>query len=506
MEKMTLREAFQSLEDIKDECWEYSSSKTSTKKLNENKTKKSLKESMSWGDCADVEQAWDAYKKEIGYTYTGDSSDAITFIDKYVKEHPELDNDEDRDSIFTQISMIEEPSDIEEGCKKESKLKEMYEPISSFKDFTFIDKTNQGWEVKKVYRDLDDDRMHVVVYRPKRNDYAVGLGYSPESGNWNQGWYDYKNIEDAISDLKNEYNVEDYVAKKESCNDESSKKFFKRDKKEEVCKECDTNKKSLKERINDTYQSGNVVATTETRHTPMKNYGYVNLTVNGNTYRGKQSWINRTWEVFFLQTALLDAIRKSGLVTDEQIDELRKYNNFQGTLDAFSEIINKKDECITESKQLTEAEKIDINNEEDIEKGKELIKDNKEKETEDNVEQIVDVDAETIDQLKDSYVGNAILQCGVCRTLIYKKPDLLVRDEENDKLWNVGEQCPHCGSEDGYELVGQVATMDTDIDNTEEQTTGKEDVTTEDETQVDNSIEPQTTEENEYEDDGRRMV
>jgi len=99
-----------------------------------------------------------------------------------------------------------------ESCKGK-KLKEMFEPISSFKEYTYIDKTNQGWEIKKAFRDKDDDRLHVVVYRPKRNDYAVGLGYSPDGGYWNQGWYDYVNIEDAISDLKNEYNVEPFNLK-----------------------------------------------------------------------------------------------------------------------------------------------------------------------------------------------------------------------------------------------------------------------------------------------------
>ena len=96
---------------------------------------------------------------------------------------------------------------------KNKKLKEMFEPISSFKEYTYIDKTNQGWEIKKAFRDLDDDRLHVIVYRPKRNDYAIGLGYSPDGGYWNQGRYDYINMEDAIADLKNDYNVEPFNLK-----------------------------------------------------------------------------------------------------------------------------------------------------------------------------------------------------------------------------------------------------------------------------------------------------
>ena len=451
-------------------------------------------------------------------------------------------------------------------------------------------------------------------------------------------------------------------------------------------KESQEIKKPLKERISDTYQSGNVVATTETKHTSVKNYAYVNLTVNGKTYRGRQSWINRTWERFFKQTALLDAIRQYGL-SSEQIDKLRDYNSFQSTLDAFAEMVNapkndEKVECKESKEQLTEgtsnfgsleylpllvfynyedeldnmhyasdfpkesdfededgnvdedayleardqfdekyfneldavaltedewdsleekikqfnietkdmyqelcydkekgyhnydkngdledievkiepgyyeayqldvddrlfdyleedvkkqqlerfqnffqelknefgltelgvswrasngetgyhkveskqkennnkslkeATQIDIMNEDEVEKGKELIQDNKEGTNTDEVEQIVDVDAETVDELKDSYVGNVILQCPVCRTLIYKKPDLLKKDEENtpenpkEQIWNVGEQCPHCGSEDGYYLVGQVASMDVTPDKEDEETTGKDEVET----------------------------
>lgn len=101
-----------------------------------------------------------------------------------------------------------------EGGMNESKkrrMREMFEPISSFKDFTFAKKTNQGWEVKKLFRDAEDDRMHAIVYRPKRNDYLVALGYSPESGTWNQGRYDFTSFEDAVASLKRDYQVEPFV-------------------------------------------------------------------------------------------------------------------------------------------------------------------------------------------------------------------------------------------------------------------------------------------------------
>ena len=123
--------------------------------------------------------------------------------------------------------------------------------------------------------------------------------------------------------------------------------------------------------------------------------------------------------------------------------------------------------------KLVESEIVDLNKEEDVEKGKEILNASEEEST----EQIVDVDADTVDKLKDSYIGNTILQCPVCRTLIYKKPDALVKAEESE-LYNVGELCPHCGSEDGYELVGQVAPVEIPVEEPE-QTTGEQEVTPE---------------------------
>ena len=119
-----------------------------------------------------------------------------------------------------------------------------------------------------------------------------------------------------------------------------------------------------------------------------------------------------------------------------------------------------------ESKELSE-DSFDISNKDDVEKAKDLLN----QEEEDSKEKIVDVDAETIDELKDSYIGNVILRCPVCHTLVYKKPDLLVKDEETE-TFNVEDECPHCGANDGYELVGQVASMDVEVDKTDDDTTG----------------------------------
>ena len=120
---------------------------------------------------------------------------------------------------------------------------------------------------------------------------------------------------------------------------------------------------------------------------------------------------------------------------------------------------------------LQESELINVGDKEEIEKGKDIIE--KGKENDDTIEQIVDVDAETIGELKDSYIGNVILQCPICRTLLYKKPDALEQSEDDAEIYNVEEECPHCGAKEGFYLVGQVASLE--VKGVEkEETTGKD--------------------------------
>lgn len=112
-------------------------------------------------------------------------------------------------------------------------------------------------------------------------------------------------------------------------------------------------------------------------------------------------------------------------------------------------------------KKLSESQHFSLRDKDELQKAKEVVTDNKEEEP---VEQIVDVNAETVDDLKKSYIGSTILQCPVCRTMIYKDPKDLVKPEgetaEGEKLYNIGESCPHCGAKDGFELIGQVASLD----------------------------------------------
>ena len=87
---------------------------------------------------------------------------------------------------------------------------------------------------------------------------------------------------------------------------------------------------------------------------------------------------------------------------------------------------------------------------------------------------IIDPEAETFDDVKESYIGKIILNCGVCQSKFYKDKEDIVIDEET-QLVNVGEECPYCTSADGFEIVGQVAEYCPDCDEDEDYDDASED-------------------------------
>lgn len=79
------------------------------------------------------------------------------------------------------------------------------------------------------------------------------------------------------------------------------------------------------------------------------------------------------------------------------------------------------------------------------------------KETEvDEFEDIIDPLAQSEEELKDSYLGKAILDCEVCHSKLYKDPEEVIIDEEA-QLANIEEACPYCQSNEGFKVIGQVA-------------------------------------------------
>lgn len=72
------------------------------------------------------------------------------------------------------------------------------------------------------------------------------------------------------------------------------------------------------------------------------------------------------------------------------------------------------------------------------------------------IEKIVDLDAESSEDLLTSYVGKVIIQCPQCMTLFYKDEADVVKSEDDATVVNVNETCQHCGNISGYTLVGKV--------------------------------------------------
>lgn len=126
---------------------------------------------------------------------------------------------------------------------------------------------------------------------------------------------------------------------------------------------------------------------------------------------------------------------------------------------------------------LTEAFKsLSLLNEDTFNVNKEGIKelsDFEEKDKNDTEEvEVIDTEAETVDDLKDSYIGKIILDCNVCHSKIYKDRDALVIDDDDNV--NIDEECPWCYSKLGYKIIGKIVDYDDkdieDTDETEEET------------------------------------
>ena len=157
----------------------------------------------------------------------------------------------------------------------------------------------------------------------------------------------------------------------------------------------------------------------------------------------------RNKEVFMWK---INSKAADGEITIEDAEYIEKNAD-----ELISTILTEKIKERKSSRRLKEENEYPINDIDKMKEAEEVLN----SEEEEGVEQIVDINAETIDDLEKTYIGSAILQCDTCKTMIYKDPADLVKVEGGD-LYNAEEECPHCGSKDGYELIGQVATLDTD--------------------------------------------
>jgi hypothetical protein len=97
------------------------------------------------------------------------------------------------------------------------------------------------------------------------------------------------------------------------------------------------------------------------------------------------------------------------------------------------------------------------------------------------IEKIVDLEAESEEDILPSYVGKMIIQCPQCMTLFYKEEADIVKSETDEETVNVAEICQHCGNETGYTLIGKVEGVQEEElmpeDNVEDETQLEEPVT-----------------------------
>lgn len=72
---------------------------------------------------------------------------------------------------------------------------------------------------------------------------------------------------------------------------------------------------------------------------------------------------------------------------------------------------------------------------------------------------VIDPEAETEDELQDTYIGKVILHCPVCNSMVYKNLEDIVKDDV-EELVNVGEECPYCYTSEGFKVIGIVSPFE----------------------------------------------
>ena len=130
--------------------------------------------------------------------------------------------------------------------------------------------------------------------------------------------------------------------------------------------------------------------------------------------------------------------------------------------------------------ELLDDTSFDLTDEEALDRLDKFLND--EEEVDDRFEMIIDADAETEEDLKDSYINDLLLYCPVCHQIHFATEEEITADEENPDIVNVGEECPHCKQIDGFEIKGKIAEYKP-TEETEEET--EVETETKEETEVD---------------------
>lgn len=105
---------------------------------------------------------------------------------------------------------------------------------------------------------------------------------------------------------------------------------------------------------------------------------------------------------------------------------------------------------------------------------------------------VIDPEAETEDELQDTYIGKVILHCPVCNSMVYKNLEDIVKDDV-EELVNIGEECPYCYTSEGFKVIGIVSPFE-ETSEEEEQEDETED-TAEEENEPEEQVDEELTEE-----------
>lgn len=125
---------------------------------------------------------------------------------------------------------------------------------------------------------------------------------------------------------------------------------------------------------------------------------------------------------------------------------------------------------------LNEAEEFNLSDAEQVQKMDDFMKGDEF----DEVQMVIDVDAEGMDELQPSYEGKIIIQCPICKSLMYKDEADLIHDEDSEYV-NVEDACPYCHEEGGYLIVGKVAPYPAEEEEVAEEPEAEEEVEVEEE-------------------------
>ena len=68
--------------------------------------------------------------------------------------------------------------------------------------------------------------------------------------------------------------------------------------------------------------------------------------------------------------------------------------------------------------------------------------------------QIIDMDAETEDELQDSYIGKIICDCNVCHSHMFTDKDQIQISDDGEI--DIDVDCPYCGERNGFTIIGEI--------------------------------------------------